>query len=301
MTPASWWSAWVFPWPTLAALVISLELYVLAYRRVSAFPRIRLLYFLAAMASLAVALLSPVGTYDGILFWVHMVQHLILIFVTAPLLSLSSPVALTLRALPPRGRRRLSRVLNSPPFKLVTHPLFTWTLFPVVLWWTHFSGIYEATLLNPAIHAGEHLLYLIAGYLFWRPIVGLDPGPRHPNYLFRFLYLMAAMAPMAALGVTIYSSTHVLYPYYQSIRSSPQLSWLPPALADQALGGEIMWVLGFFMFIIAIVFLFFAWMRHERLEEMRIDRRLDRIENRKTEPSADPIDTLKQPGSRTAG
>lgn len=276
VTP-EWWTSWTFQPVNLGIILIGLELYVLAYRRVPAFPRKRLYYFVLGSAGLALAMFSPVGTYDGVLFWVHMIQHMLLIFVAAPLFCLASPVALTLRALPVPARRGLSGVLRSPPLRTLTHPVFTWILFQAVMRGTHFSDIYEATLTNPAIHVGEHILYLFAGYLFWRPIVGLDPGPRHSHHLIRLLYMLSAMAPMAFLGLAIYSSDHVLYPYYGSVRSSPAYAWLPSALSDQRMAGEIMWVIGFFCFIIAIVFLFFDWIRAERREEQRVDRRLDRL------------------------
>jgi cytochrome c oxidase assembly factor CtaG len=284
-------TAWSFEPLTIAILVITAELYLFAYSRVPAFPRKRLAYFFLGTFSLVIALLSPVGTYDTVLFWVHMVQHMILIFVAAPLLCLSSPLALALRSLPPRGRRRLSRILNSPPFRGLTHPVFTWVFFQTVMWGTHFSPLYESTLTSSVEHAAEHALYLFAAYLFWRPVVGLDPGPRHPGYPVRFLYVMVAMAPMAFLGLAVYSAGHVLYPYYRAIRTSPGYSWLPSALSDQRLAGEIMWVIGFFMFIIVIVFLLFAWIRHERHEQERVDRRLDgpaRREIKGATPSTDP-------------
>ena len=69
------------------------------------------------------ALNSPIEAYDGILFSDHMVQHMLLMLVAAPLLLLGAPATLALRAASPSVRRALLRVLHSRIMAVITFPL----------------------------------------------------------------------------------------------------------------------------------------------------------------------------------
>ena len=90
-------------------------------------------------------------------------------------------------------------------------------LFAVVMYASHFSGLYNLALAHEWVHAGEHLLYLMTGVLFWWPVVGLDPAPHKLSHPARILYLVLMMPLMAFLGVAILSASAPLYPHYAQL------------------------------------------------------------------------------------
>ena len=268
----SLYTAWSFEPLVYAALVLAGGLYVAGCRRVPAFPRRRAVAFLAGLAVCFLALAGPPAAYDTTLFSLHMVQHLLLVGVAAPLLALGAPVALAVRAARPPLRRRMVRVLHSAPLRVIGHPAVTWLLLGAVLFGTHFTGFYEAALESEPLHVVEHALYLSAAFLFWWPVVGADPGAHRLSYPARLAYIVLTMPQQTAVGLAILSAGHVLYSHYAML----QRSWGPTPLADQQLAGQIMWIGGNLLMLAPFVAVVFAWMRHEERQARRVDRRLDR-------------------------
>jgi putative membrane protein len=216
----------------MSAAILVVELlaaaaaYLWAARRARRWPAARSAAFLGGLVALLVALVGLDAAADRTLV-AHMAQHLVLVFIAAPLLVLGSPLALALRAagLPAR------RLLRAPA---LAHPLVGWCALPAAMAVTHFSGLYELALRHPPVHVAEHALYLGAGALFWRPVLGADPVPHRPGVAGRVLYLMLAAGPLAVVGVAMESSTHPWYAAYAG----------PGALADQRDAGALMWVGG---------------------------------------------------------
>jgi cytochrome c oxidase assembly factor CtaG len=224
--------------------------------------------FLAALGAIAVALESPVDAWATARFSVHMVQHLLLALVAAPLLVLARPVTLALQVTTPQARRRMVLpLLRSRPLAVVTSPPLVWCGFALVMWATHFSPLYEAALTDPGLHALEHLAYLGSALLFWSVVAGVDPGPARLSPPARILYLFLAMPQMTFLGLAIYGARHVLYPAYGSG---------PAALADQRLAGALMGGSGVLVFLPAVGVLLLDWWAREERAAARADTRLDR-------------------------
>jgi cytochrome c oxidase assembly factor CtaG len=269
---------WTFDPAVVFGLAVSGLLYVRADRRVRRergdrrFPRARRREFLAGLAIVFVALESPIDTGSASSFWLHMVQHLLLTMVAAPLLVLGAPVTLALLASAPADRRRLSAALRSGPVRALSEPIVAWVLFFGVLWGSHFSGWYEASLTSDGIHALEHLAYLVTAVMFWMPVVGRDPAPAGLSHPARILYLFFAMASMAFLGLALLSAKHVLYPTYATVEGTAK------ALADQRIGGTLMWVVGMFQIVPALGLVMLAWMRADEREALRIDAQLLRAQ-----------------------
>jgi cytochrome c oxidase assembly factor CtaG len=211
--------------------------------------------------------------YSQVLFSVHMVQHMLLVFVVAPLLCLGAPVTLLLRVATPAQRtERILPILHSRPLTWLTHPLVDWSVFTAVMWGTHFSPLFELALENGWVHIGEHILFLVAGLLFWWPVVGADPGPRPMSYPVRLGYVLLQMPQNSFLGLTLFTASQLLYPYYGTLG----LSWLPDPLVDQHLGGGLMWVAGDLIFLIPVLLLVVAWLRDEERKGRLYDEELDR-------------------------
>jgi putative copper resistance protein D len=270
-------------WTFEPAVVLPLALAVVVWLRLvgrvdrahpaNPVPRRRTVAFLAGIVVIAIALMSGIDTWDTTLFSVHMVQHLLLTLVAAPLIALGAPITLLLRAATPDVRRRvILPILHSRIVRVISFPLVAWLLFAGVMWGTHFSPLFDASLENPLIHDLEHALYLGAGLLFWWPAVGLDPSPWRMPHPVRVMYVFLQMPQNTFLAVTILSSGAVLYRHYATLVRP----WGPSALDDQRVAGSLMWLVGDILFLVAIGAILAGWMAHEKAHEATVDRRVDR-------------------------
>jgi putative copper resistance protein D len=270
---------WALDPAIIVLLVAAGGLYLSGVRRLRSgppHPRSRSIAFYAGLATIAVALLSPVDVYAEVSFSVHMLQHVLLMFVAAPLLLLGAPGTLALRAVKaPTRRRFLLPVVHFGVVATLTHPLVAWSVFAAVQYVTHFTGFYEAALGSQVVHAAEHGLYLTAALLFWWPVVGLDPGARTLSHPARLVYLVLAMPLEAFLGVAILSANSVLYSHYAAL---PRPWGGPNALADQGNAGAIMWMSGDLVALVAGLLVAAAWFRHDEARQRRIEAELDRAE-----------------------
>jgi putative copper resistance protein D len=264
-------------------------------------PRWRLWSWMAGLGAILLALGSPIEFYDTTLFSVHMVQHLLLTFVAAPLLVLAAPITLLLRVATPEARKRwILPVLNSRAVKVIGHPLVAWGLFAGVMWFTHFSPLFDAALDDYALHRLEHALFLGSAMLFWWPVIGADPSPYRMGYPARLLYVALGMPLSSFLGLVIFSARTVLYEHYETLARD----WGMTPLQDQAWAGGIMWAGGDFFFVLALVLLVAAWLRHEEAEGKREDARLARrraIRERATEAARVAADVSAAAGIAPAG
>ena len=277
-TAATLLLGWTFePLPTLA-IVVAIAWWWWAVRRVNAVhpgnpvPRRRSVAFLAAMTALAFALLSGIGRYDTSLFSVHMVQHVLLMLVAAPLIALAAPITLVLRVSSPDTRHRLwLPILHSRPVRVLAHPVVAWVMFAAMMWAVHFSPLFNASLEDPLVHQLEHVLFLVGALLFWWPAVALDPAPYRMSHPARIGYLFTQMTQNTFLAVIILNATDVLYPHYVSLVRP----WGPTPIEDQRLAAGIMWIAGDAVFITAILAVVVGWMRAESINERRADRQAE--------------------------
>ncbi len=267
---------WTFePLPTLGILV-ALLWWRWAVGRVDAahpdhpVPRFRTVAFVAGMAALALALLSGIDRYDTTLFSIHMVQHVLLSLVAAPLIALAAPITLILRVASPATRRRwILPVLHGRLMRVLAFPVVAWVVFAAVMWGSHFSPLFDAALEDPLIHDLEHALFLGAGLLFWWPALAQDPAPSRMPPPARLLYVFLQMPQNTFLAVVILNATTVLYPHYATL----QRAWGPTPLEDQQAAAGIMWLAGDVIFLIAVLAMLAAWMRSEGRATTRGDQR----------------------------
>jgi putative copper resistance protein D len=277
-TPASLLLGWTFePLPTLG-LVVAIGWWLWAVRTVNAahrtnpVPRRRTVAFLGGMVALAFALLSGIGRYDTALFSIHMVQHVLLMLVAAPLIALAAPITLVLRLSSPETRRIwILPVLHSRVVRILAHPVVAWLMFAAMMWAVHFSPLFDASLEDPLIHDLEHLVFLTGALLFWWPAVALDPAPWRMSHPARIGYLFTQMTQNTFLAVVILNAGAPLYRHYATL----VLPWGMTALEDQRLAAGIMWIAGDAIFLTAILAVMVGWMRAEARNEAREDRRAD--------------------------
>jgi putative membrane protein len=210
---------------------------------------------------LVVAVLPGVDTAADRQLSIHMVQHLLIIFVAAPLIVAGAPVRLALRTLPPGGRVALGRLLNSRVVHALGHPVVAWSIFAVVLLGTHLPAVYDFALDHPVAHAGEHALYFWAALIFWAPLIAVDPVPHRLSAGGAVFYTITAMVPMTLVGVWLLSSETVVYAHY-----APHAG----ALADQHNGAVVMWLAGGLAMIAAtLIVAWLALLREERRQQAR--------------------------------
>jgi putative membrane protein len=271
-------STWAFePVPTVGMLMI-VGWYLWAVRRVrgargpAAWPRRRVGYFLSAMGLLLLVICGPIGAYDGVFFWAHMVQHIAIMMVIAPLLLLGAPVLLLLEVSSRATRKRwLIPILRSRAMRLLSRPVLTWGLFAGALLGTHFTPFYNYALTHDAVHVYvEHPLYLGVALLYFYPLVGANPVPHGPAPLVKVVSLVLMMAPESMTGFFIYAASRVLYPAYAVV----DRPFGPAPLADQQLGGALMWCSGMLIDAVWIAMAVQAWLRAEARAGRRIDRQL---------------------------
>ena len=248
------WAHWDLHLSVVIGLACLGGLYVFLGGRAA--PRRRQVAFAAALAVLLVALNGPIHDLsDRYLFSVHMAQHLLLTLLFPPLLL----AGLTEEIARPLVRPALVRAAA----RLLTRPIPAAALFTAVIGFWHTPVFYEAAMRNHHLHIAQHLVFLAAAVVMWWPI--LSPSPELPrlSYPGQMLYLFFLGLPMSLVGALITLSDRVLYPFYAE---APRVSGLTP-LADQQLGGLVMWIPGGLVLWLAMTVVWFRWSVREDQEE----------------------------------
>jgi cytochrome c oxidase assembly factor CtaG len=261
------WTAWSLD-PSLIYVIPAGLLYWLGGRRsyrTAPLEWWRPWAFAAGLLTIPLALDSPIDSYADQLFWVHMIQHILLLTVAPPLILLGRPWPRMWRALPMRVRvsagRHIAQARWTAPLRAVAKPLPAWILFngTIVVW--HIPGAYNLTLTDQTVHNCEHAMFFFTGLLFWAYVV--NPGPLRPRIgsLVRVAYVVGAMIVGWILAITLVVVQHPLYGHYASLVARPGGI---NALADQQLAGGIMWVPGSVSYTIAAFLAFWHWLEPDR-------------------------------------
>jgi putative membrane protein len=208
----------------------------------------RVAAFICGLGVILLAITGPLHDMaESHLFSAHMVQHLLLTLVVPPLLLAGTPGWMLRPLLRLPGAAATGAVF--------TRPLIACSIFNVVLAAWHLPGPYDWALRNHGAHILEHVLFVATGLLLWWPVLGPLPEWPRPAPPAQLLYLFLAGIPMAMIAAFITLSDDVLFPFYGK---APQQWGLSP-LADQRLGGVIMWVPGTLGFLVAMTVVYFGW------------------------------------------
>jgi cytochrome c oxidase assembly factor CtaG len=226
---------------------------------------LRELSFAAGLATIVLALDSPIDDAADKLFWAHMTQHVLLLTVAPPLILLGRPWPRMWRALPLGARttvgRAVARSRFGAPLRLLARPVPAWLLFngTIVIW--HLPAAYNATLSSEAVHQCEHAMFFFTALLFWARVI--DPGPLRPALVWpaRVAYAVGAMIVGWIIAIALVLEPHPLYSHYASLAHRPGgIS----ALTDQQIAGGIMWVPGSVSYTIAFLIGFYRWLEPDR-------------------------------------
>ena len=264
-------------WLTVGLIAIA-ALYLYGVRRLQRrgdhWPLSRTLSFAGlGLGSIGVATMSSLGVYDDTIFWVHMVQHMILQMVAPVFLALGAPVTLALRTLPRQPRQWLLRAIHSRVGAVLAFPPVGAALFVATPFALYFTGWYPATLTHTWLHETQHFLFVMVGAMFMWPLIGVDPIPNRSPYLLRILTTFLVLPAHAILGITIMQSTTLIAGHYYVDLGR---TWGPSLADDQNIGGGILWASGDLVGLLFLAVLITQWMRADRREAVRIDRALDR-------------------------
>lgn len=250
---------WDIPPAITCALVLVAAIYAVGWMQIrrtrpEQFPLWRLVAFLGGVATIFVAVASPLDTFSESLLFMHMAQHFVLMSVAPPLVVLGAPVVPILRGLP----RRFVRTVLGPLFglqiahragKFLTRPLVAWLAMNTAYLGWHLPSAYEFALSSENWHNIEHACFFFTSVLFWWPI--LRPWPfRHGGSRWTIvLYLSLADIVNTGLSAFLCFSGRLIYPSYEEIPRPFGLS----ALDDQIAAGTFMWVFGSAVFLLPVV------------------------------------------------
>jgi cytochrome c oxidase assembly factor CtaG len=270
MLPPFGWSAALTQWqfaPIVTVLVVVFAaLYLWGVVRVARrhparpWPRWKTGLFLGGLAVIVIATESGVGAYDDVLFWDHMVQHLMLIMVAPVLLIFGQPLTLLMHASRNPLHTWVKRVLRSKVASFLTWPAFGAVAYTVAVAGAHLTGLANTIETNPTLHDAEHGIFLLVGYLFFLPILGREPIRWRLSYPVRFVVLVLLM-PVDTFTGLVLSNGGAGTP---GIPSGPRPAWAPNAVSDLHAGGAVMWVGGDALMFGLMMVVFLMWSMDER-------------------------------------
>ena len=269
----------------IGLLIIAFALYIkgvmVLTKRGDKWPIGRTISFAIGISAVDFATSGGLGLYAHFSFSWHMVAHMTLGMIAPIAIVLGAPITLALRTLPQgrnpqeRGvRGTLLSVLHSRYSAIIVNPVGALVIFDGSLFFLYFTSLF-GTLMNT--HAGHLIMnihFLLAGFLFFHVIIGIDPNPKRPPFLVRIVTLLAAMSIHAFFSVALMSSSTLIDSGYFAALQTP---WVGELLADQNKGGAIGWAMGEIPILIALIATFIMWTRDDAREARRIDRSVERM------------------------
>jgi len=226
-------------------------------------PWWRTALFLGGLAVVVLAIEGGIGVYDDVLFWDHMVQHLMLLMVAPPMLVAGQPVTLLLHASRNPLHTWAKRAVRSRVAAFLTWPPFGLVAYTVTVVSTHLTGLTHEILVNQTLHNAEHVLYLVVGYLFFLPLLGHEPIRWRISYPIRLLVLVLAMPVDTFTGLILgYGGRG----YVVTVPPRPPGS--PGPVADMWVGGDAI-MLAFMMIVV------WMWGRDTRADSLGLGRWLE--------------------------
>jgi putative membrane protein len=214
-----------------------------------------------ALTLVLLALVSPIDALAGQLFFMHMVQHVLLLDLV-PILAILSLTKVILRPLT-RAVGDLER--RAGP---LAHPAFAVLLYVGTIWAWHVPAAYDLALRHPLLHVAEHLSFLIAGSLYWWHLLSPIRTRMRLGGMGPVVYMASTKVLVGALGMGLAFAPRALYPYYVEHARV----WSISAGEDQAIAGLLMAVEQSIVMGIALALLFIAMLTESEREQLRRER-----------------------------
>lgn len=237
----------------LGNLTLLSFLYMRGWRKKAQHEWRPLIFFAGAILAVLAALLPPIDLLSEELLSVHMIQHMLLMMVAAPLFVFSYSDFFIRMGFSNPGRRRLWKVqrsLSGRGLQRAARPLFIAGLYALVLWIWHLPRLYESALGNRWIHNIQHLAFFLSSYFFWKVLLRRVGRPAL-NSAAGIIYLFAASLHSTALGVLMALSPQIWYSFYTHTTGAHGLT----PIEDQQLAGYIMWMPAGFSYVLIAAWL----------------------------------------------
>jgi putative copper resistance protein D len=268
----------------IGVLLLMTALYVkgvlVLSKRGDKWPVGRTVAFALGVAGVDFATSGGLGVYAHFAFSYHMVAHMVLGMIAPIGFVLSAPITLALRTLPQgrteneRGiRGTLIALIHSKYMTIMTNPIVALAIFDGSLFALYLTPLFGSLMKSHSGHLFMDLHFLLAGYLFFYVIIGIDPNPRKIPHIVRIIILFAAMSIHAFFSITLLSTSTLIDGGYFNSLHSP---WITNLLADQHTGGALGWAMGEIPILIALIATFIQWVKDDTRESKRTDHASDR-------------------------
>jgi cytochrome c oxidase assembly factor CtaG len=270
--PTSVWTAWPAVPLVQVGLFLATAMYVIGWRRLvrlpssrrSLLPKWRVWCYFGGIGALTLALASPIDSYSNWLFFVHMIQHLLLLLIAPPLLWLGAPMLPMLWALPRDARKVVGRLIGPGGWLarvggFLTQSMTAAGAFALTMALWHLPQFYDKAQGRTLIHDLEHLMFFVTSLLYWWPVIHPGGGRRRLSYGAALPYLLPPFVEGMVIGALITFSGRPIYQTYVGLTPT----WGLSTLDDQQIGGLIMWIPGGMLFLIPLIGLLSMVFRQE--------------------------------------
>jgi putative membrane protein len=234
------------------------------YARRHEAPRWRAVCFGAALLVAATALISPIDRLSEQVLTMHMLQHLLLLDV-APILGI---LGLTRVILRPATKRLMEVERAAGPFG---HPVFAALFYIGTMVFWHIPALYDAALEHPALHVLEHVMFALAGGLYWWHLLSPIRNRHRLSGMGPVVYMLATKLGVGLLGIVITFAPDALYAFYEHRGDV----WGMSPATDQQVAGALMAVEQSIVMGTALAWLFIRMLS----ESQRTDERSERYES----------------------
>lgn len=226
--------------------------------------------FFAGLATVFVALQSPIDPIAERVFLVHQVQHLLLRMIGPMLLFLAAPQGVLIAGMPKTARRRLlipviTNRLVGGLFAFLSYPAIATALFIGALYFWQIPRYHDLAILNDNVHYLMHASILLTGLVFFWRVLDTRPAPQSTRYGVRLMMLWIMILSNIVIGSYLAFKGSVHYSAYAQFGRLWNLS----ALGDERLGGALIWIPSSMMGVVAVLIVVHMWGRHETKEEQR--------------------------------
>ena len=268
----------------LGLLIFLVALYikgvVILTKRGDKWPVGRTVAFALGISAVDFATSGGLGLYSHFAFANHMMAHMVLGMIAPIGIVLGAPITLALRTLPLGRNQQESGIrgifielLHSKLSKFYTNPVVALIIFDGSLFALYFTPLFGNIMQGHSGHFLMSLHFLLAGFLFFQVLIGIDPLPRKVPHIAKIIVIFAAMSIHAFFSISVMSATTLLDNGYFELLQRP---WATDLLADQKLGGAIGWAMGEVPILLALLATFLQWLKADKNEAARIDRAADR-------------------------
>jgi putative membrane protein len=260
MTPIDVFTKVTFAPVSICFIVLTAGLYLYGVRRTMAgarrWPPYRTVLFLGGELALAFGLLSGIDAKDH-LFSAYAIQDILIAMVAPICFAIAAPLALVVQAGGERTRNVTLAALGSRAARVIFNPFFTWAFYGASVMTLYLTGLFALSMRNDLVNNLVHLDLILAGCLFWWPLVAADPIPTRMRHWGKILYLILALPFHTILGMSLES---------QSKGIAPGMS-----VIEVHTGGGLLWCAGEIMGLLGAITFFVLWLRADEQSAQRSD------------------------------